>query len=88
MLDLLAERGPLTVGELAEAFPDHVASGVSKHLMALRAASLVRAERRGRTQLYQIEAEALAGALAPWLAKYERYLAGALERLRLLAEAG
>jgi DNA-binding transcriptional ArsR family regulator len=86
ILDLLAERGPLTVGELAAEFPEHVASGVSKHLMMLRAARLVGAERKGRTQLYRIEAQGLASALAPWLAKYERFLAGALERLRGLAE--
>ena len=41
ILDLLAERGTATVGELAAQFPDLVVSGISKHLMALRAAGLV-----------------------------------------------
>lgn len=86
ILDLLAERGALTVSELAAEFPDLVASGISKHLMALRAAGLVTATRRGRQQVYRVEADALADLLAPWLAKYEPYWSAALGRLRDLAE--
>jgi DNA-binding transcriptional ArsR family regulator len=86
ILDLLAERGPLTVSQLAAEFPDLVTSGISKHLMALRAAGLVSATRRGRQQLYQLQPDALAAALTPWIAKYERYWTDALERLRNLAE--
>jgi DNA-binding transcriptional ArsR family regulator len=86
ILDLLAERGTLTVSQLAAEFPDLVASGISKHLMGLRAAGLVTATRRGRQRLYRIDADALADALAPWLAKYEPYWSAALERLRDLAE--
>jgi DNA-binding transcriptional ArsR family regulator len=88
ILDLLAEHGELSVGELAAEFPDLVASGISKHLMELREAGLVHATRQGRQQLYRIEGEAFAGALAPWLARYGPYWRGALERLRRLAEAG
>lgn len=80
LLDLLAERGALTVGELAAAFPELVPSGISKHLMGLRAAGLVSATRHGRQQRYRLEAVALAKALAPWLLKYERYWSGALDR--------
>lgn len=54
--------------------------------MVLRAAGLVRATREGRQQRYRIDAETLAGALVPWLATYEPYWSGALERLRELAE--
>jgi DNA-binding transcriptional ArsR family regulator len=86
MLDLLAEHGAMTVGELAAQFPDLVSSGISKHLMALRAAGLVNAQRHGRQQVYRIDPQAMGAALAPWLARYERYWAGALERLRDLAE--
>ena len=82
ILDLLAERGELTVGELAAQFPDLVASGISKHLMGLRAAGLVIATRQGRQQVYRVDADALADALAPWLAKYEPYWSAALDRLR------
>jgi DNA-binding transcriptional ArsR family regulator len=86
ILDLLAERGPLTVSQLAAEFPDLVVSGISKHLMGLRAAGLVTATRHGRQRLYRVDADALADALAPWLAKYEPYWSAALERLRDLAE--
>jgi DNA-binding transcriptional ArsR family regulator len=86
ILDLLAERGPLSVGQLAAEFPDLVASGISKHLMSLRAAGLVSAERQGRQQIYRLEPAALAAALAPWIAKYERYWSTALDKLRELAQ--
>lgn len=86
ILDLLAERGTLSVGQLAAEFPGLVPSGISKHLMGLRAVGLVSATRQGRQQLYRIDADALAEALAPWLAKYEAYWSDALERLRVLAE--
>jgi len=85
ILDLLADRGTLTVSELAAQFPDLVASGISKHLMALRATGLVTATRQGRNQLYAIDADAMSRALAPWLARYEAYWAGALTRLRAVA---
>jgi DNA-binding transcriptional ArsR family regulator len=65
-----------------------VASGISKHLMGLRAAGLVSATRRGRQQIYQLEPDALAAGLTPWIAKYERYWSAALERLRDLAQEG
>jgi DNA-binding transcriptional ArsR family regulator/catechol 2,3-dioxygenase-like lactoylglutathione lyase family enzyme len=86
ILDLLAERGPLTVGDLAAKFPRLVASGISKHLMGLRAARLVQATRQGRQQLYSLQGDAFAEALAPWLARYDRHWTDALERLRRLAE--
>jgi DNA-binding transcriptional ArsR family regulator len=86
ILDVLFERGPLTVSELAAEFPELVSSGISKHLMSLRATGLVTATRRGRQQIYRIDADALTDGLAPWLAKYERYWSAALGRLRDLAE--
>jgi DNA-binding transcriptional ArsR family regulator len=88
ILDLLAERGPLSVAELAAEFPGLVQSGISKHLMSLRAAGLVSAERQGRNQIYRLEAGAMLAELTPWLAKYERYWSTALERLRRIAEGG
>lgn len=86
ILDLLAEHGQLTVGQLAAEFPDLVASGISKHLMGLRAAGLVEATRDGRHQRYRINADALAEAFLPWIARYERYWFDALVRLRAAAE--
>lgn len=87
ILDLLAEHGVRSVSELAAEFPDLVASGISKHLMALRAAGLVTATRRGRNQLYRIDADGFTRALGPWLARYEAYWSGSLEALRALAES-
>jgi DNA-binding transcriptional ArsR family regulator len=87
MLDLLAERGTLSVGELAAEFPDLVFSGISKHLMALRAAGLVTATKQGRKQLYRIDERGFAAALAPWVARYETYWSTALTTLRGLAES-
>lgn len=86
ILDLLAARGTLAVGELVAEFPGLVASGISKHLMVLRAAGLVTATRDGRRQLYRIDAEGFQRALGPWVAHYEAYWTDALERLRDLAE--
>jgi DNA-binding transcriptional ArsR family regulator len=86
ILDLLVKRGERTVSELAAEFPQLVTSGISKHLMGLRAAGLVHSTRQGRRQVYRAKAEAITTVLAPWLAKYEQYWAGALERLRDLAE--
>jgi DNA-binding transcriptional ArsR family regulator len=88
ILDLLAEGGPLTVGQLAAGFPDLVPSGISKHLMSLRATGLVSATRHGRQQVYRLEPDAVAAGLRPWIAKYEKYWTPALERLRELAEKG
>lgn len=85
MLDLLQERGSLTVGELASEFPDLVASGISKHLMNLRAAGLVVAQKEGRHQRYRIDQEGLTSAFGPWIARYEALWTSALQRLRDLA---
>ena len=86
ILDLLAERGPLSVGQLAATFPDLVPSGISKHLMMLRAAGLVSAARQGRQQIYRLQPDSLVAELTPWLAKYAQYWSAALERLRHLAQ--
>ena len=86
ILDLLAERGPLNVTALAADFPDLVVSGISKHLMGLRSAGLVQANREGRQKIYSLEAAAMTEALAPWLRKYDRFWQSALERLRDLSE--
>ena len=87
MLDLLAERGSLTVGELAAEFPGLVASGISKHLMALRAAGLVRAEKRGRNQHYRIDPAGFDDAFGAWARRYEVYWDASLARLRALSES-
>lgn len=86
ILDLLAEQGPLNVTQLADEFPELVSSGISKHLMGLRASGLVHAMRDGRQQIYSLDRAAFAAKLSPWLRKYDRFWGEALERLRDLAE--
>lgn len=85
ILDLLLEQGSLTVGELVTEFPDLVPSGISKHLMSLRAAGLVVAQKEGRHQRYRIDQDRLAAAFGPWVARYEALWSSALQRLRDVA---
>ena len=81
MLDLLAERGSLTVGELAAEFPELVTSGISKHLMMLRAAGLVRAHKDGRNQHYELDPDGWRTAFEPWVQRYGAFWSDALQRL-------
>ncbi len=78
ILDLLAEVGPLTVGQLAAGFPDLVPSGISEHLMSLRATGWVSATRHDRQEVYRLQPDAVAAGLRPWIAKYEKYWTPAL----------
>lgn len=78
-------RGSLTVGELAAEFPELVTSGISKHLMTLRAAGLVVAEKSGRHQHYRIDDRGLRAAFGAWVSQYDAYWANALEKLRELS---
>jgi DNA-binding transcriptional ArsR family regulator len=87
ILDLLVEHEVRSVSQLAAEFPELVASGISKHLMALRAARLVTATRQGRNQLYRIDADGFARAFGPWVERYEAYWSGSLETLRRLSES-
>lgn len=87
LLDLLAEQGPLTVGQLAAHFPRLVPSGISKHLMLLRQLGFVQAIKHGRERRYQLDPQAVGEALRPWVSKYERFWDERLERLRAVAEA-
>ncbi len=87
ILDLLAEREPLTVGELSAQFPDVGRPNISKHLMALREVELVYATKQGREQHYRINQAAIDQLLRPWVRKYEKYWEQRLDRLREAAEA-
>ena len=69
LLERLSASGPVSITELAQTFPIS-RQAVSKHLTALEAAGLVRAERRGRTRVLTFSPEPLAGA-ASWIAGIE-----------------
>ncbi len=88
IMDLLAEQGELTVGQLAAEFPELVSSGISKHLMAMRASGMVTSTKRGRNQYYRIDGDAFSASLGPWIARYEKYWDGQLATLKELAESG
>ncbi|HZX05466.1 metalloregulator ArsR/SmtB family transcription factor [Kribbella sp.] len=87
ILELLMERRGLTVGELAAEFPELVTSGISKHLMTLRAAGLVVAVKAGRHQHYRIDDGGLDAAFGTWISRYESYWANALDKLHDAATA-
>lgn len=85
ILDLLREQGPLRAGELATRFPRISRPGVSKHLRVLRAARLLRQERRGRELWYRVDPLPLSHVL-DWVGKYEEFWEDRLQKLKRLAE--
>ena len=62
LMRLITADGPQTVGDVADCCGVHL-SGVSRHLAALRGAGVVRAEKRGREMLYELDCGAITGAL-------------------------
>ena len=58
IIELLKQRGPLGVGELAELLKI-TPSAVSQHLKVLRYAGLVRSERKGYWLPYEVDPVAL-----------------------------
>ena len=70
LLDLLLDRGPLPVQQLASHFAMSRPS-VSEHLKVLKDAGLVGEHRSGRHRYYRLEPQPLT-ELAQWLTPYER----------------
>ncbi|MCF8105216.1 MAG: metalloregulator ArsR/SmtB family transcription factor [Desulfohalobiaceae bacterium] len=58
IIEILREKGPLSVKEMAETL-DMTASAVSQHLKVLRYAGLVRNERKGYMLPYEIDHAAM-----------------------------
>jgi DNA-binding transcriptional ArsR family regulator len=81
LIETLAERGSATPTELAADLPV-TRQAVTKHLAALDAAGLVRAERRGREARYLLTPEPL-GEVVSWA---ERVGSEWDARLRALGE--
>ena len=73
------ERGPATVGELAEPF-DISAPAVSKHLRMLERAGLLARTREGRIHRIQLAARPLNEAMA-WLERHRRFWSLRLDAL-------
>jgi DNA-binding transcriptional ArsR family regulator len=73
LLERLRLRGPLSLTELAEGVPIS-RQAVTKHLERLRAAGLLRVERRGRERIHDLDPEPLreiARFLAPYAAAWD-----------------
>jgi DNA-binding transcriptional ArsR family regulator len=84
LLDLLRDRGPLPVQQLASHFSMRRPS-VSEHLKVLKAAGLVDEQKAGRQRLYRLEPAPLAEA-AEWFTPYERFWREKLTDLRRLLD--
>lgn len=72
-------RGPATVGELAEPF-DMSQQAVSKHLVRLEEARLIRKTRRGRQHVCTLNAAPIKDVL-DWAGRYRRFWEESLDRL-------
>ena len=86
LLQLLLERGPQPVQELADQFEMRRPS-VSEHLKVLKDAGLVAEEKTGRQRVYRLHAEPLE-QMAAWLSPYERFWREKLAGLRDLLDSG
>jgi DNA-binding transcriptional ArsR family regulator len=67
IVELLARRGDLTAGELANAFTS-ARPTISRHLRVLREAGVVRARAVAQERYYSLEAEKLS-EIENWLAR-------------------
>lgn len=72
--------GDATVNELAALFPAISLQAVSKHLKVLERAGLVTRGRSAQQRPAHLRGEPLADATT-WLARYERFYEGSLDRL-------
>jgi DNA-binding transcriptional ArsR family regulator len=78
-------RREKTVGEIAQPYSMSLAA-VSKHLVVLERASLIRRERRGSCRMVRLNPKPLHAA-QDWLAFYERFWKSNLDALQELLEA-
>lgn len=77
-------RGERPVGELARPYSMSLAA-VSKHLDVLERAGLICRTRRGTSRMVRLNADRLRAA-QDWLAYYENFWSGALDRLQTQLE--
>jgi DNA-binding transcriptional ArsR family regulator len=84
IIDLLAGRGELPVGDLVRTLrlPQ---PAVSKHLGVLRRVRIVSVNRRGRRRLYRLNAKELR-PVHDWVKNYERFWSHQLDRIKERAE--
>ena len=66
LLVLNFRGGAMSAGQIAERFSCRWPT-VTRHLGVLQRAGLIRAARRGRARLYQLDRDRLCGSLGGWL---------------------
>jgi DNA-binding transcriptional ArsR family regulator len=84
IVELLARRGPLTVGTLVVTLglPQ---PAVSKHLGVLRKVGVVAVQKQGKQRVYNLEAEKLK-TVHDWVKAYEELWVDQLDRIKKRAE--
>lgn len=87
-LELLRDRGDLTAGDIAAAFPHISRPAVSRHLRVLRTARLVTARQAGREWIYRLEPAALEALYRGWLESFAPIWEASLQRLKARVESG
>ncbi|MEO0586914.1 MAG: metalloregulator ArsR/SmtB family transcription factor [Planctomycetota bacterium] len=87
IVDRLAQRDGLSVGEVAQPFADRMSlPAVSKHIRVLEAAGLLVQRKHGRVRRCHLLAEPIAEARA-WIDHVSQFWADRLDAMAELAEA-
>lgn len=79
IVDLLAQRGELSAGEIGSVFPSS-ASAVSQHLKVLREAGLLSVRKRAQQRIYQLDTTTIMG-VEGWLADRSRQWHGRIDAM-------
>jgi len=80
IVELLAERGELPAGRIAEHF-DMTRAGVSRHLRSLEETGFVVVREEAQRRLYRLNPGAFV-EIDQWLGRYRRFWQGRLSELR------
>lgn len=84
IVELLAQRGPQTVGTLVAAL-GLAQSAVSKHLGVLRKVGVVAVTKQGQQRVYNLQAERLK-TVHDWVKDFEQLWSHQLDRIKERAE--
>jgi DNA-binding transcriptional ArsR family regulator len=85
IMERLAARGELAVGDIAEPF-EISAPAISRHLLVLERAGLIERRTERQWRLVRLRREALK-PVESWLSRQHRHWSDALDRLEALAAA-
>jgi DNA-binding transcriptional ArsR family regulator len=88
ILELLASKGSLSAGALADSVAEISRPAVSRHLRILRECGLVAVERTGKEQRYVIDEMPIIEVRDRWMAQFAGKQVKSLKRLRRRVELG